>query len=495
MRIVLLICLVFVVQTSSQTADKFAVYDGKGNPSSIEAIVNSLGNVDVVFLGELHDDAIGHQVELEIFKQAVEKYLASRRVTLSLEMFERDVQIVLDEYLAGLITEEQFLRASRPWPRYKDDYRPLVELAKEKKLYVIAANAPRRYVNMVSRNGRQSLSTLSKDAKASLAPLPYSEPSEAYAKKFKALMASSPEASMGIDNILSSQSLWDATMAHSIARHLKKNKRALVVHLNGGFHTENRLGTVEHLLRYRKKAKALVVTMRNADDLKVFDKAKHTDLGDFVILTAPKPKVHAVVLGDIFHRMKLYWASAASLRALIVMTRHNAQLNETDAYEGHVVYARGRRSEPLFRVDWTKPGRETFLTKGGQYLLYRESLNQAMMGRFSDQQGNWAAASVFTLLSTTPETFKANFNAALLGEEAIDKDVRTWHLRVIPKNPTLFKVADLWIDANGMVRKAAIREPNGDTMSVQLSDISANTKVDPAEFSLKLPKNVKVIRF
>ena len=77
-------------------------------------------------------------------------------------------------------------------------------------------------------------------------------------------------------------------MAYSIAEHLKKNKNALIVHLNGAFHTENRLGTVEHLLKYRPKTKVLVVTMRYEDDFKTFDKSKHSNLGDFVILTDAK---------------------------------------------------------------------------------------------------------------------------------------------------------------------------------------------------------------
>lgn len=141
---------------------------------------------------------------------------------------------------------------------------------------------------MVSRNGRSSLDGLSKDAKKWLPPLPYAEPSATYATKFKALMGPSPEAQMGIDKILASQSLWDASMAHAVANFLKKNKKGLVVHLNGGFHTESRLGTVEHLLKYRSKAKVTVVTLRYEDDFKTFDKAKHTDLGDFVILTDGK---------------------------------------------------------------------------------------------------------------------------------------------------------------------------------------------------------------
>jgi len=287
-KIIVLILLVSVAQAFSQTPSKYSVFTGKGDASSIEAIVNALEGTDAVFLGELHDDSVGHAVQFEIFKKAVEKYYPSRKVTLSLEMFESDVQIVLDEYLKGLISENHFMLSSRPWGNYKTDYRPLVELAKEKRLDVVAANAPRRYVNMVSRGGRDALKPLTKEAKKWLAPLPYAEASEAYSKKFKALMGPSPEAQMGIDKILSSQSLWDATMAYSVARSLKKNKRSLVVHLNGGFHTENRLGTVEHFLRYRKKAKALVVTIKYVDDFKNFNKARDTDVGDFVILTDAK---------------------------------------------------------------------------------------------------------------------------------------------------------------------------------------------------------------
>ena len=268
--------------------EQFRAFDGKGDPVTIEQIVKAIGETDVVFLGEQHDDAVGHAIQAEIFKRAVEQYGAKRRVALSLEMFERDTQIVVNEYLAGLISENHFMSSSRPWPNYKTDYRPMVELAKEKRLSVIAANAPRRYINMVSRNGRDALNSLTKPAKEWIAPLPFGEPSAAYAAKFKALMGPSPEAQMGIDKILSSQSLWDATMANSVAKYLKANKNSLVVHLNGSFHTESRLGTVEHLLKYRPKAKVLVVTARYVDDFKTFDKTKYTDIGDFVILTDAK---------------------------------------------------------------------------------------------------------------------------------------------------------------------------------------------------------------
>src|SRR5687768_8910901 len=110
--------------------EHFRVFDSKGNPSTLDAVIASAAETDAIFLGELHDDAVGHAIQFEIFRRVVDKHSADRRIALSLEMFERDVQIVIDEYLANLIREDHFLSSSRPWGNYKTDYKPLVELAK-----------------------------------------------------------------------------------------------------------------------------------------------------------------------------------------------------------------------------------------------------------------------------------------------------------------------------------------------------------------------------
>ncbi|MBA2737183.1 MAG: ChaN family lipoprotein [Pyrinomonadaceae bacterium] len=271
--------------------NNYRIFDANGNSTNIDKIIEEIGKSDVVFLGEQHDDAVAHNLQMKILEAVYEKYGKQRKPVLSLEMFERDVQIILDEYLKNQISEAHFLSSSRPWGNYKTDYRPLIEFAKEKNIEVVAANAPRRYVNMVSRLGRDSLNGLSPEAKKWFAPLPFGEASAAYTKKFNALMGSQTDSISPHNPMLASQSFWDATMAYSIAENLKRNKNdrnALIVHLNGSFHTENRLGTVEHLLKYSPKTKILVVTMRYEDDFATFDKAKHTNLGDFVILTDAK---------------------------------------------------------------------------------------------------------------------------------------------------------------------------------------------------------------
>jgi len=79
-------------------------------------------------------------------------------------MFERDVQDVVDAYLRGEIPEDSFLQSARPWPNYEEDYRPLVEFAKEKGIPVIAANVPRRAAASVSRSNEISTTVLGADS-------------------------------------------------------------------------------------------------------------------------------------------------------------------------------------------------------------------------------------------------------------------------------------------------------------------------------------------
>ncbi|CAK0894979.1 unnamed protein product, partial [Prorocentrum cordatum] len=99
----------------------------------------------------VHDDVVAHRLQLQVLQRCLAACRASgRRLVLSLEMFESDVQRVLDEYvLQRAIREQDMTQDSRPWPNYARDYRPLVELCREHGVRVIAANAPRRYVSLV----------------------------------------------------------------------------------------------------------------------------------------------------------------------------------------------------------------------------------------------------------------------------------------------------------------------------------------------------------
>lgn len=277
------------------TAANFRVYAPDGSARTLEELVAAVDGVEVVFLGEEHDDPVAHYLEAEILRLAHARATAAKRPTVvSLEMFERDVQTVVNEYLSGLISEKHFLASSRPWGRYATDYRPMVEFAKENKFAVVAANPPGRYANRVARLGRGSLDDLSDQARSWLPPLPYGDPDPAYAAKFLALMGGGPAASVshGPAYMIDAQVLWDAGMAYSISEALIRQPGALVVHVNGGFHSEERMGAPTQLLRYRPGVKFLTVAMVSGRGFPNFDISKLGKLADFVIVTDPslKPK-------------------------------------------------------------------------------------------------------------------------------------------------------------------------------------------------------------
>lgn len=295
--------------TSTQAPAYRIVQSATGKPATLKEIVEAMGAVDVVFIGELHNDPTAHRLEAQLLEAAFERYgrggsggsssnaanNQSRVVALSLEMFERDAQTELNEYLAGLITERQFLLSSRPWSNYAKDYRPLVEFARANNLTVIAANAPERYVNRVARLGAGSLNELSAAAKSWLAPLPLSPASTAYAAKFKAFLGADQSGHLahggsgsGVDaaaRLIEAQALRDATMGYAIAEKLKIPTGALVLHVNGGFHSNGRLGAPEQLLRYRTQARLMVVDIVSGDGFDEAEAKRTGRAGDFTIIT------------------------------------------------------------------------------------------------------------------------------------------------------------------------------------------------------------------
>lgn len=305
------------------------------------AIAEHLSAAEVIFIGEKHNDAVAHLLEKEILAAVHRK---KRSVALTMEMFERDVQPVLDGYLDGHYRKSHFLSASRPWPAYATDYEPMVEYAREHGLPVVAGNAPRRLVNYVTRNGPDALLSLPEEELKWLPPLPYHVPAEGrYVEKLREvfsqampgakeeggdlpgprtkrdwiargspgfeeynemLRASKKPAGMpggmpghgGMPPLsmmmkkkggFPSQSLWDATMAYSISRFLEENAGFTVVQVNGSFHSDEHLGTVEQLLRFRPDTKVAVVSIVPHESFPAFDMEAFGSLGDVIIIANP----------------------------------------------------------------------------------------------------------------------------------------------------------------------------------------------------------------
>lgn len=270
------------IEAQSDWTANYKIYSTKDKRIiTIEELVSSANEADVLFFGEEHNDSIAHRLQDSIYRSLLGRYT---NVTLSLEMFETDCQQVLNEYLSDFITDDRLVKEARAWGNYKD-YRPLVNTAKQLKQPVIAANAPRRYVNMISRKGLRSLDNLPKNAKQYFAKLPIDTVNQAYFEKFSKIMGGSRQTA-GY-NVYYAQTMWDATMSENIYKHWKKNKNKKIFHLIGRFHTDNRLGTFTQLERKSKKINISNISCFSADDFKNPDWSSYEALGDYIIVTNP----------------------------------------------------------------------------------------------------------------------------------------------------------------------------------------------------------------
>ncbi len=168
-QIILLISLLSGMSALAQNP-AYKLFREDGRKAKYEKMLESASEADIVLFGEYHTNPISHWLQLELTTDLLER--KGDGLMLGAEMFEADNQLILDEYLAGWITEAKFEEEARLWKNYKTDYKPLVELAKENELTFVATNIPRRYANMVFKKGVVSLDSLSEEARSYIAPLP-----------------------------------------------------------------------------------------------------------------------------------------------------------------------------------------------------------------------------------------------------------------------------------------------------------------------------------
>ncbi|MEL7220043.1 MAG: ChaN family lipoprotein [Bacteroidota bacterium] len=247
---------------------------------SLTELVEATNDANVLFFGEEHNDTLAHWLQDTLYQLLLEEYTD---VTLSLEMFETDAQLVLDEYLAGYITADKLRKDGRAWSNYTEAYASLVERARDQSQQVVAANTPRRYVSLVNREGADALLNLPKSSKAYLPPLPINTTNEGYYQRFQEIMGGA-----GHDfgySMYEAQCTWDAGMAYSIFSSWRKAKKTLVFHLNGRFHTDYQQGTMAQLWELRSKLNLQNISCFPADDFDQPNWEAYVPLGDYIIIS------------------------------------------------------------------------------------------------------------------------------------------------------------------------------------------------------------------
>ncbi|MFO8023049.1 MAG: ChaN family lipoprotein [Perlabentimonas sp.] len=276
--LVFTISLVFG-SANSQDLSAYNIFTGKGDKVAFKSMVTDLEKSHVILFGELHDNPIAHWLQLELtilLYQNNEQHLI-----IGAEMFERDNQLIIDEYMQGLISESRFESEARLWPNYKTDYKPVLEFARKNSIGYFATNIPRRYASMVASGGFEELDKLSEEARSYIAPLPikYDPELPGYKAMLKMMVMSGKKQSS--QNFPKAQAIKDATMAWNIAENYKAG--SIFLHMHGTYHSNNYEGIVWYLNQYKPELKLITIATVLQEDIESLNE-ENIGMADYILV-------------------------------------------------------------------------------------------------------------------------------------------------------------------------------------------------------------------
>lgn len=188
---------------------------------------------DIIYVGESHANKAAHQVQLKVLKACYEKF--GDNLAIGMEMFTRPYQPFLDHWVAGEIDEEKFLEEThwdKEWGYNYDLYRDILVFAREKKIPIIALNAPKDMVRMVSKGGLKGLSEEEKKQ------LPEIDTADFFHRVYlEHAIHGHMKSSTDFEKYNDVQSLWEEYMAQTVVNYLSswegKDKKFLTFAGNG----------------------------------------------------------------------------------------------------------------------------------------------------------------------------------------------------------------------------------------------------------------------
>lgn len=273
-----LFVLFLSIQGFSQDKPAYQLFNKEGKKAKYEKMLKELSTADVVLFGELHDNPICHWLELEVAKDI---YATKKENTvLGAEMYESDNQLILDEYLSGLIMKKHFTTEAKMWNNNATDYQPLVDFAKEKNLKFIAANVPRRYANLVARKGLEELENLNEEQKSYIATLPIKVDLELPAYKMFLDMSMGHGSEMTPEKMAKSQAVKDATMAHFIIQNRKAGQT--FIHYNGTYHSDNFESISWYLKQANPQLNIVTISSVEQENIEKLEE-ENLNLGNYIL--------------------------------------------------------------------------------------------------------------------------------------------------------------------------------------------------------------------
>lgn len=257
----------------------------KPAPVSEAALMEALSKHPVVFVGEKHDDAAQHKVQLAVIKGLHERGV---KLAVALEMFPRTLQPVLDRYNRGELSDEAFQDETEwysVWGFPADLYFPIFRYCRENGIPLVAMNLPRETVSKVFHKGLEGLTPEERETLPQRFPI-----SPAYRERLEETFAGHGMGQLAY--FIQAQGTWDSVMADTVRAYREEHPDTEVVGLVGGGHLMFRQGILEQLAGFGLDDAALVMPWS-------VDKGRvEKGYGDYVWgVATPPPRTPKVTIG------------------------------------------------------------------------------------------------------------------------------------------------------------------------------------------------------
>jgi len=186
-----------------------------GQPLAASALFEQAAKHDVVLLGEYHDRVSHHRWQLHTLAG-----LAAYRedMVIGLEMLPREAQPALDAWVAGELSEAEFLRQSQwhdAWGFDPELYLPILHFARMQQIPLLALNIQPALRRQLATQGFDAVSAEQRFHIAEPAPA-----SDAYRQRLEQSFQMHPTGQSdepAFDIFLNAQLTWDVAMADALA--------------------------------------------------------------------------------------------------------------------------------------------------------------------------------------------------------------------------------------------------------------------------------------
>lgn len=223
----------YQTKTDAEQKTVFRVTDQK--TISYAEMLDDLRKVQIIFVGESHDNPSHHRIQLDIIKAL---HQSGKPLAVGFEMFTAQNQESLDGWISGNLAEDEFIRRyyenwNFPWPLYRD----ILTYVKENKIPSIGLNVEQSITRRVAQSGFDSLT---KEELEKLPPDIGCAVDKHYMEFIRRAYAMHGHGDRSFLFFCQAQLLWDQVMARNVIGFLQKNPERKVIVITGNGHAWKR---------------------------------------------------------------------------------------------------------------------------------------------------------------------------------------------------------------------------------------------------------------